>query len=84
MEHAEHRLLVDSRIARLEAEHVLAGPDAALVRVLQREREQVLEAEVIIIIIIIIISIIIITIMTIIIIILIAPSQAFCPKLNAS
>ena len=45
VEHAEHGLLVHPGVASLEAEHVLTRPDAALVRVLQRQRQEVLEPE---------------------------------------
>ena len=41
VQHAEHRLLVDPRVSGAEAEDVLRGADAALVRVLQREGQQV-------------------------------------------
>lgn len=43
VQHGQHGLLVDPGVSSLETENLLAGPDTALVWVLQGERQQVLD-----------------------------------------
>ena len=43
VEHGQHGLLIHSRVSSLETEHILAGSDTTFVRVLERQRQKVLD-----------------------------------------
>ena len=44
VQHTQNSLLIDPGVSGLETEHILTRPDAALIRILQRQRQQVQEA----------------------------------------